>query len=205
MTAQVRKATRTRKTKETDVTVTVRLGRRETSVATGIGFFDHLLEAAGFHGELGLSVVASGDLHVDYHHLVEDVGLVLGATLRDAIGVDPAIVRFASATMPMDDALALAAVDVSGRGSATLEASLSDGHVRDFSASLVREFFLAFAREAGITLHVRLLCGVDTHHRLEAAFKAFGMALRDAFVLREGEVPSTKGSLGGADRCGADR
>lgn len=190
-----RTASRTRTTKETDITVTVRLGRRETEVSTGIGFFDHLLEAASFHGELGLTVRASGDLHVDYHHLVEDTGLVLGEAVRAAVGPNPAIVRFASATVPMDDALALVAIDVSGRGCATLDERLSDGRVRDFDASLVREFFLAWARQAGVTLNVRILCGIDTHHRLEAVFKAFGMALRDALRPRDGDVPSTKGTL----------
>ena len=190
-----RTASRTRTTKETDISVTVRLGRRETDIATGVGFFDHLLEAASFHGELGLAICASGDLDVDYHHLVEDTGLVLGEAVRAAVGPNPAIVRFASAAVPMDDALALVAVDVSGRGSATLDEMLSEGRVRDFDASLVREFFLAWAREAGITLHVRILCGADTHHRLEAVFKAFGMALRDALRPREGEIPSTKGTL----------
>jgi imidazoleglycerol-phosphate dehydratase len=187
----------TRKTKETDVRVTVRLGARDSSIRTGIGFFNHILEGASFHGELGLVIEAAGDLHVDYHHLVEDVGLVLGRAIRAAIGPEPAIVRFGSSTVPMDDALALVAVDVSGRGGAFCDPALNQGRVRDFEASLVREFFHAFAREAGVTLHVRVLCGDDAHHRLEAAFKAFGMALRQALGPRSGGVPSTKGTLGG--------
>jgi imidazoleglycerol-phosphate dehydratase len=196
MTTGNRAADCSRKTKETDIEVSVRLGSRDTAVATGIGFFDHLLEAASFHGELGLTIRAQGDLHVDYHHLVEDVGLVLGRALRSAIGPDPAIARFASALVPMDDALALVALDVSGRGSATFDAGLGTGRVRDFDAALVREFLLALAREGGITLHARLLCGDDTHHRLEAVFKALGRALREALAPRTGGAPSTKGTLG---------
>ena len=191
-----REAEVTRKTKETDITVAVRLGARETSVNTGIGFFDHMLHAASFHGKLGLTVNASGDLNVDYHHVVEDVGLVMGKAIRKTIGPEPSIVRFGSALVPMDDALSQVAVDVSGRGGAYISDEVVDGRVRDFSAALIRDFMKAFAREAGITIHVRVISGEETHHRLEAVFKAFGLSLSRALTLSKGNVPSTKGTLG---------
>ncbi len=184
-----------RKTGETDISVRVTLGSRNVDIATGIGFFDHMLHALGFHGALGLEVKATGDLHVDYHHVVEDTGIVLGKALRKAVGPDPALARFASAVVPMDESLALAAVDVSGRGGAFFDDQVGRGWVRDFSASLCLEFFRAFAREAGMTMHVRLLAGEDTHHRIEAAFKAIALCLKQALTEVEGASLSTKGSL----------
>ena len=184
-----------RRTRETDVKVSMTLGSRETSVATGIGFFDHILTAAGYHGRWGLAVAATGDLHVDDHHLVEDVGLVIGAVLAACAGPDRAVVRFAHALVPMDDALALVAVDVSGRGGAYVDDEVGRGSVRGFEASLVKEFLGALAREAGITLHARILAGENTHHRLEALFKALGRAIGAALAPAQGGAPSTKGVL----------
>ncbi len=190
-----RRAELTRKTKETEITVALELGRRRAEISTGVGFFDHLLSALSFHGRLGLKVQGSGDIEVDYHHLVEDVGIVLGEALRLAIGSEPAVERFGSAAVPMDEALVLAAVDISGRGGAFVDGALCTGAVRDFDASLVKEFLIGFARSAGITLHVRLLCDGNTHHKLEAACKALGRALWTALApTPEGGSSSTKGT-----------
>jgi imidazoleglycerol-phosphate dehydratase len=191
-----RNAEVTRTTKETSIKVALHLGSRDTRVATGVGFFDHLLSAASFHGRWGLTIEGSGDLHVDYHHLVEDAGLVIGKAFRELIGSAPAIARFASVFVPMDEALAHVVIDVSGRGGAYLDRAISEGTVRDFDAGLAREFLLALAREAGITLHVRVLAGNDAHHRLEAVFKALGMCLFQALAPAADGVPSTKGRLG---------
>ncbi len=190
------KAEVTRTTKETSIKAALLLGSRVTRVSTGVGFLDHLLTAASFHGRWGLALEGSGDIHVDYHHLVEDTGLVIGKAFRELVGGTPAIVRFANAVVPMDEALAEVVVDVSGRGGAYLDPAVAKGSVRDFDAGLVREFLIAFAREAGITLHVRVLAGVDAHHTLEAVFKALGMCVSQALAPAPDGVPSTKGSLG---------
>lgn len=191
-----RSARETRNTKETQISLGVCVGVRTTDVQTGIGFFDHMLTAMSFHGRLGLTVEATGDLHVDYHHMVEDVGIVLGRALRKAIGPDPSIVRFGHAAVPMDESLSLVAVDVSGRGGAFVDERVAQGWIRDFDASLVTDFLKAFAGEAGITLHVRLLCGRNVHHQLESVFKGLGLALRDALTeTGEDDAPSTKGTL----------
>ncbi|HNS00594.1 MAG TPA: imidazoleglycerol-phosphate dehydratase [Planctomycetota bacterium] len=190
-----REAEAARATKETTIEVRLRLGSRETRAATGVGFFDHLLTAASFHGRWGLAIDARGDLHVDYHHLVEDAGLVIGDAFRQLAAASPGIARFASAWAPMDEALAHVVVDVSGRGGAHVDPAIAAGATRDFDAGLAREFLIAFARSAGITLHARLLAGEDTHHRLEALFKALGMCLARAFEPADGGVPSTKGAL----------
>ncbi|HAK93435.1 MAG TPA: imidazoleglycerol-phosphate dehydratase [Planctomycetes bacterium] len=191
---RTRDAEAARATKETTIKVRLRLGSRETRAATGVGFFDHLLTAASFHGRWGLVIEAAGDIHVDYHHLVEDAGLVIGGAFRDLAAASPAIARFASACVPMDEALAHVAVDVSGRGGAHVDPAIAEGAARDFDAGLVREFLIGFARAAGITLHARLLAGEDTHHRLEALFKALGICMARAFEPAEGGVPSTKGA-----------
>jgi imidazoleglycerol-phosphate dehydratase len=187
-----------RTTKETSVKVTLCLGKRETRVATGVGFLDHLLTAASFHGRWGMTLEACGDIHVDYHHLVEDAGLVIGRAFRQIVGDAAAIARFATVFVPMDEALAQVVVDVSGRGAAYVDPALANGSVRDFDAGLAREFLLAFAREAGVTLHARALSGEDTHHTLEALFKALGMCMFAALSPAADGIPSTKGALGGS-------
>ena len=170
-----------RATKETQIAVEVRLdGEGRVDAVTGVGFFDHMLDALGRHGLLDLEVRAAGDTHVDAHHTVEDAGIVIGQALASALGDKRGITRFGSCTLPMDEALVLAAVDVSGRG------------------QLHWEFFIALAANAGITLHVRQLAGDNAHHVIEACFKAVGRALRQAVEpdpRMAGQLPTTKGAL----------
>lgn len=194
-----REATISRQTAETDITATVNLdGTGRVSVNTGIGFFDHMLNALGRHGRLDLDVSVKGDLFVDGHHTVEDTGIVLGQALALAVGNKAGIARFGSSFVPMDEALVLAALDFSGRGQLHWAVELPFGMVGDFDTQLAREFFIALAANAGITLHVRQLAGDNVHHIVEAAFKAVGRALREAVAVDAalaGEVPSTKGVL----------
>ena len=187
-----------RTTKETDIELSIDLdGTGVTDIETGIGFFDHMLTAFGRHGLFDLSVRAEGDLEVDGHHTVEDIGIVAGQAFASALGDKRGIRRFGSIALPMDEALILAAVDISGRGQLFWEANVPAVMVGSFDATLAKEFFIAFARDAALTLHVRELAGSNSHHIIEAAFKAFGRALRFAFELdpRVIGVPSTKGSL----------
>ncbi len=194
-----REATIERTTAETDIRVTVNLdGTGQVRAATGIGFFDHMLSALGRHGRLDLDVAVTGDLEVDGHHTVEDTGIVIGQAIAAALGEKAGIARFGSAFVPMDEALVLAALDISGRGQLHWAAEVPFGMVGDFDTQLAREFFIALAANAGITLHVRQLAGDNVHHILEAAFKATGRALRQAVAIDPalaGEVPSTKGVL----------
>jgi imidazoleglycerol-phosphate dehydratase len=187
-----------RKTKETDVKLDLGLdGPGAVAVKTGIGFFDHMLELVAKHGALTLKVAAKGDLGVDFHHTVEDVGICLGRGIKEALGDKAGIRRYGSAIVPMDEALVMAAVDVSGRAHLSYELDLRRRKVRDFEAELVEEFFRALANAAGMNLHLRQLSGRNTHHLIEAAFKAFARALREAVEAdpRSGGVPSTKGTL----------
>jgi imidazoleglycerol-phosphate dehydratase len=187
-----------RQTRETEVRVAVDLDRYEPPhVQTGIGFFDHMLTALGTHSRFGLVVEARGDLHVDQHHLVEDVGIALGSALREALGADLRIRRFAHAYAPLDDALARVVVDVGGRAYLHYEAAVSRPTVGGFDTDLVREFFQALAANAGINLHATLIHGLNAHHQIEALFKAAALALRQALARDAslGEVPSTKGTL----------
>ena len=188
-----------RTTNETDIIVELNIdGTGDCSVETGIGFFDHMLTAFGRHGLFDLDVRAEGDLEVDGHHTVEDVGIVLGSAFADALADKRGISRFGSSFVPMDEALVLAALDISGRGQAHVVLDLPFGMVGDFDTQLAREFFIAFAANAGITLHVRQQAGDNAHHVIEAAFKAVGRALCEACAPNPriaGAVPSTKGSL----------
>ena len=194
-----RAATMHRATAETDITVEVNLdGTGRADVATGIGFFDHMLDAFARHSRIDLMVRVAGDLQVDGHHSVEDAGIVIGQALGTALGDKAGITRFGSAFVPMDEALVLAALDISGRGQLHWTVEVPFGMVGDFDTQLAREFFIALATNAGITLHVRQLAGDNVHHILEAAFKACGRALRAAVAIDgalAGEVPSTKGTL----------
>ncbi|WP_242369414.1 imidazoleglycerol-phosphate dehydratase HisB [Adlercreutzia muris] len=194
-----REATITRTTAETAITVTVNLdGTGRADVSTGIGFFDHMLSAFARHSRMDLAVSVAGDLEVDGHHSVEDTGIVLGQALGAALGDKAGIARFGSAFVPMDEALVLAALDISGRGQLHWAVDVPFGMVGDFDTQLAREFFIALAANAGITLHMRQLAGDNVHHILEAAFKACGRALREAVAIDgalAGEVPSTKGVL----------
>lgn len=188
----------TRATSETDITVRLGLdGDGSTDVATGVPFFDHMLEALGRHGLFALAVRAEGDLEVDAHHTVEDVGICLGQAFAEALGDKRGITRFGSAAVPMDEALVLAAVDISGRGHVTYEVAVPIEIIGTFDTTLAKEFVTAFATNAGVTVHLHSLAGENAHHIIEAAFKALARALREACDLDERVtgIPSTKGAL----------
>ncbi len=195
----MREAQIERRTAETQVSVHLALdGTGRWEVETGVGFFDHMLSHVAAHGMLDLQVRAQGDLHVDAHHTVEDVGIVLGQALRQALGDRAGIVRYGQSVLPMDEVLALVAVDVSGRGLFTGDLPFASSTVGAFDTELVGEFLRALAHHAGLTLHARLLCGQNTHHQIEALFKGLGRALRQAVAIDPGRsdaVPSTKGVL----------
>lgn len=188
-----------RATKETDIALAIDLdGSGKTEVETGIGFFDHMLEAFGRHGLFDLKVLTKGDLEVDGHHSVEDTGIVLGCAFAQALGDKRGIRRFGSCSLPMDETLVLAACDISGRGQLHWSVDVPPVMLGAFDAALAKEFFIAFAANAGVTLHVRLLAGENAHHIVEACFKAVARALREAVEqdARLGdELPSTKGVL----------
>lgn len=188
-----------RTTKETDIAIAIDLdGTGSTDVDTGIGFFDHMLTAFGRHGLFDLSVEVKGDLEVDGHHSIEDAGIVLGRVFAQALGDKRGIRRFGSIALPMDETLVLAACDLSGRGQLHWDVPVPPVMLGAFDASLAKEFFIAFAANAGVTLHVRLLAGENVHHIVEACFKAAARALREAVEPdpRLGdELPSTKGAL----------
>lgn len=193
-----RRAVVTRVTGETDITVELDLdGTGTCSIDTGVPFFDHMLNAFGRHGLFDLTVRATGDIEVDEHHTVEDTGIVLGQAFTQALGDKAGITRFSDVCIPMDETLVQAAVDISGRGQAHCDLPIPTERVGSFDTELAVEFFYAFARDARVTLHVRELAGANSHHIIEAAFKAAGRAMRYACELdpRVNGVPSTKGSL----------
>jgi imidazoleglycerol-phosphate dehydratase len=193
-----RSASISRATRETDINVTIDLdGRGATTVETGVPFFDHMLDAFGRHGLFTLVVSAKGDLEIDAHHTVEDVGIVLGEAFAQALGDKVGITRFGSSVLPMDEALVLAAVDISGRGQLHWAVELPIEIIGTFDTTLAKEFLIALATNAGITLHVRSLAGDNAHHIIEAAFKAVARSLKEAVAIdpRVAGVPSTKGSL----------
>jgi imidazoleglycerol-phosphate dehydratase len=193
-----RRAERDRTTSETQVSIRLALDGGEVKVDTGVPFFDHMLDQLGTHGRMALDVRARGDLDVDAHHTVEDVGIVLGDCLNAALGERRGIRRYGHSLVPMDEALAQVALDVSGRGLLVYEVDIQAPLIGTFDASLAREFLQGLARAAGLTLHVRLLAGDDPHHCVEAIFKALGRALSDAISLdasARNEIPSTKGRL----------
>ena len=197
-----RLATKKRVTKETSIDVHVEVdGSGEVDVATGLPFFDHMLSQLGRHGSLDLSVHAQGDLAVDAHHTVEDVGILLGEALREALGDRAGVRRFASISLPLDEALIEVALDLSGRpflvyemGPAAATGAFPLGDP-PFDPQLAEEFWRAFVTAAGITLHLRMRSGRNTHHILEASFKGVARALRDAVRIEGGGIPSTKGVL----------
>ena len=187
-----------RKTGETDIQIKLDLdGSGVCDIDTGVPFFDHMLNAFGRHGQFDLTVHAVGDVEVDAHHTVEDAGIVLGEAFCQALGDKAGITRFADSTIPMDETLVMAAVDISGRGQAYCDLPLPTERVGSFDTELAVEFFCAFARDAKLTLHVRELAGENSHHIIEAAFKATGRAMRFACEMdpRVKGVPSTKGTL----------
>lgn len=193
-----RSATVSRRTGETDIEVALDLdGTGACDVQTGVGFFDHMLNALGRHSLMDLSVHAKGDTWVDDHHTVEDTGIVLGQAVAEALGDRSGIRRFGDVAVPLDEALVLAAVDVSGRGELYWDVGIGPDKVGTFDCELAQEFFVGFARQAGLTLHLRKLAGTNAHHIIEATFKACARALRVA-VERDPRVvgvPSTKGVL----------
>ncbi len=195
----MRQASVTRKTKETDIAVSVDLdGAGKADIATGIGFFDHMLEQVARHGLIDLAVTAKGDLHIDQHHTVEDVGIALGQALRQALGEMRGITRYADVHLPMDEALTRCAIDISGRPFLVWKVTFSRGKVGDFDTELFREFFQALAQNAGITLHIETLYGRNNHHIAETCFKSLARALRAAVAIdprQADRIPSTKGSL----------
>lgn len=195
----MRTATRTRKTAETEITVELTLdGAGRYDNQTGVGFFDHMLDQLARHALMDLKVRATGDLHIDEHHTVEDVGIVLGQCLAEAMGDKRGIVRYGSCLLPMDDTLVRAALDLSGRPFLVWKVDFTAAKIGTFDTELVREFFTAFAMQSGMTLHVERLDGINSHHIAEAAFKAVARALRDALETdprKADAVPSTKGAL----------
>lgn len=184
-----------RQTRETDISVNLCLDGGESKIQTGIGFFDHMLQAFATHGGFGLEISVKGDLHVDGHHTVEDAGIVLGTAFRQALGDKRGIKRFASAYIPMDEALAFCAVDVSGRAYLCCNADMPQEKIGDYDSCLTKEFLRAFADNAGITLHIRAEYGENAHHITEAMFKALARALKEAVECKGNELPSTKGVL----------
>ncbi len=196
----MRSATVARQTKETEITVTVDLdGTGVFDVATGVGFFDHMLEQLARHSRIDLTVRAKGDLHIDQHHTVEDTGIALGQAIRRALGEMKGITRYADVHLPMDETLTRCAIDVSGRPFLVFEVPFTAAKIGDFDTELFEEWFRAFAFNAGLTLHVTTLYGRNNHHMIESAFKALARALGAAVAIdprAAGQVPSTKGRLG---------
>ncbi|HJI80527.1 MAG TPA: imidazoleglycerol-phosphate dehydratase HisB [Eggerthellaceae bacterium] len=199
MTESSRVAKVTRATKETDIALSLAIdGTGTTAIDTGVPFFDHMLDAFGRHGLFDLEVQAKGDIEVDAHHTVEDVGIVLGKAFAQAMGDKRGIVRFGSQLLPMDETLVLAAVDISGRGQLHWDVDVPLCTLGIFDTSLAKEFFIAFATNAQVTLHVRMMAGENAHHIVEACFKAVGRAMRYALELDSramDALPSTKGAL----------
>lgn len=193
-----RQADVTRKTKETDISVALNLdGSGKSSIDTGIGFFNHMLDGFARHGFFDLDIKIKGDLQVDGHHSVEDAGIVLGTAIKEALGGKAGIKRYGSSILPMDDALALCAVDLCGRPYFVFDCEFTAERVGELDTELVREFFYAVSYSAGMNLHIKMISGVNNHHMIEALFKAFARALDEATGkdTRIKDVLSTKGSL----------
>jgi imidazoleglycerol-phosphate dehydratase len=194
--AAARGSVQHRATKETTIDLTLAVdGRGDASASTGIPFFDHMLEQLGKHGGFDLAITAVGDLEIDLHHTVEDVGIVLGTALQEALGDKAGVRRFASSLVPLDEALVQVALDLSGRPFLVYDVDPVAEWIGTFDPQLCEEFWRAFAFAAGITLHVRSLSGRNGHHVIEASFKGVARALRDAVTIEGEGVPSTKGAL----------
>ena len=195
----MRKAEIKRTTAETDISLALSLdGTGNADISTMCPFLDHMLTLFAVHGRFDLNIKCRGDVEVDYHHTVEDVGIALGTALAESLGDKRGITRYGDVTLPMDEALILCALDISGRSYLGYELDIPAQKVGNFDCELVEEFFLALVRAAGITLHIRQLCGKNSHHIIEGAFKAFGRALRCAAAIDErvgDAVPSSKGML----------
>jgi imidazoleglycerol-phosphate dehydratase len=197
----MRTASLSRKTRETDIAVEVTLdGSGKSEISTGVGFFDHMLDQIARHSLIDLKIQAKGDLHIDFHHTVEDVGIALGQAIRQALGDMKGITRYADVHLPMDETLTRVAMDISGRAFLVFRTEFHTPKIGEFDTQLVREFFQAFAMNAGLTLHVETLYGINDHHISESCFKGLARALRIAVSIDErqsGRVPSTKGTLTG--------
>ncbi len=195
----MRKAEVKRRTLETDISVRINLdGIGQSSISTGIGFFDHMLDQIAKHGLIDLEIGAKGDLHIDGHHTVEDIGITLGQAFSRALGEKKGVFRYGHAYVPLDEALSRVVIDLSGRPGLAMEVDFTRDAVGEFDLELVREFFQGFVNHAAITLHIDNLKGKNAHHQCETIFKAFGRALRMAAQIDpriEGATPSTKGSL----------
>jgi imidazoleglycerol-phosphate dehydratase len=196
----MRKGAVARKTKETEVEVAIDLdGTGQSSIATGIGFLDHMLDLLARHSRIDMRVKAKGDLHVDHHHTTEDVGIALGHALKQALGDMKGITRYADVQMPMDEALTRVALDISGRPFLVFDVKFVRAKIGPFDTELVQEWFQALAVNAGVTLHVATLYGANDHHIAESCFKGLARALRAAVAVdprAANEIPSTKGTLG---------
>ena len=195
----MRQAAVTRNTLETQITVRIDLdGSGRSQLSTGVGFFDHMLDQIARHGMFDLDIAAKGDLHIDAHHTVEDVGITLGQAFAKALGDTRGVRRYGHAYVPLDEALSRVVVDLSGRPGLRFDVTFTRGSIGEFDVDLVHEFFQGFANHALVTLHVDNLKGENAHHQAETAFKAFGRALRMAVELdprAAGIMPSTKGTL----------
>jgi len=197
----MRQASVTRNTKETQITATINVdGSGQYDIKTGIGFFDHMLEQLSRHGLIDITLKAQGDLHIDYHHTVEDTGYVIGEAIAKALGDRRGITRYGHAYIPMDETLSRVSLDISGRPYLVWNVDFTRDKLGDFDTELFKEFFQAFAQSSGITLHVESLYSANNHHRIESCFKGLARALRTAMEIdprRADDIPSTKGSLGG--------
>lgn len=190
-----RKSQIIRKTNETDIVLSLGLDKSGGSLDTGIPFFDHMLNSFRVHSNLYLDVKAKGDIEIDCHHTIEDVGIALGCAIKEALGDKKGIERFASIYLPLDEALVRCALDVSGRPHLTFQSPLIYGSVGDFDVQMTKEFFYAVAMNAGLTLHISVLYGENYHHIIEAVFKSFARALKNAVKITGTEIPSSKGWL----------
>lgn len=188
-----------RKTAETDISLSLNLdGSGNADIHTGCGFLDHMLTLFAKHARFDLKVMCVGDVDVDYHHTVEDIGIVLGQAFSEALGSKKGIIRYGNMILPMDESLILSAVDISGRGHLEYELNIPTQTVGDFDCELVKEFWYGFIRKAEITLHIRKIAGYNSHHIIEGAFKSVARSLKDAVSIDEkyiDEIPSTKGVL----------
>ena len=192
----MRTASLTRKTKETDIAVSINLdGSGAADIQTGVGFFDHMLTALCVHGGFDLKIRVQGDLNVDCHHTVEDTGIVLGSAFKKALEGSAPIRRYGSAYIPMDEALGFVSLDISNRPYLVFDCDFTADRIGDFDTQMTEEFFRAFAFQAGITLHARVEYGKNDHHKAEALFKALAHSLQQAVELRQGSLLSTKGVL----------
>ncbi|MFV0557071.1 MAG: imidazoleglycerol-phosphate dehydratase HisB [Enterococcus sp.] len=195
----MRQAEIKRDTTETKIALKLNIdGTGQQKIATGVGFFDHMLELFCRHGRFDIELICDGDVEVDAHHTVEDVAIVIARAFSDALGERRGIIRYGSMNLPMDETFITCGIDISGRGFAVVNVEIPNERIGTFDTELVEEFFIAFARELGAAIHIHQLAGKNSHHIVEASFKAFGRALAQAVAIDEkapNEIPSTKGTI----------